>query len=194
VGGGRLRATGALPRIRTKVRHGTSCGLFCCSSTPFRECKLLPDRHWHARVGPGAALQLIQVWKALSISSAARQDSDEHIKSPVHLKLSDKSKTHPAPLTSKMLLLTLFPGLLAICAASPLASPSVLHESRSSIPHGWVKREELDRRAILPMRIALTQSNLHKGEEWLMQVSHPDSEKYGKHWTVDDVASAFAPS
>lgn len=46
---------------------------------------------------------------------------------------------------------------------------------------------------MLPMRIALAQSNLDKGEEWLMDVSHPTSEKYGKHWTAEDVANAFAP-
>lgn len=46
---------------------------------------------------------------------------------------------------------------------------------------------------MLPMRIALTQSNLDKGEEWLMDVSHPTSEKYGKHWTAEDIANAFAP-
>jgi len=43
------------------------------------------------------------------------------------------------------------------------------------------------------MRIALTQRNLDKGHQWLMDVSHPNSEKYGQHWSADDVAQAFAP-
>ncbi|SMQ45934.1 unnamed protein product [Zymoseptoria tritici ST99CH_3D7] len=93
-----------------------------------------------------------------------------------------------------MLFLSLLSGLLAVCAASPLASPAVVHESRASLPNGWAKREALDRRAVLPMRIALTQSNLLNGEDWLMEVSHPESEKYGNHWSTDDIVSAFAPS
>ncbi|KAI5366002.1 putative peptidase S53, activation domain, Sedolisin domain, peptidase S8/S53 domain superfamily [Septoria linicola] len=93
-----------------------------------------------------------------------------------------------------MLVSTLLAALVASCSASPLAAPHVLHESRHSIPHGWVKREELSPRAVLPMRIALAQSNLDKGEDWLMEVSHPESNKYGKHWTAEDVATAFAPS
>ena len=43
------------------------------------------------------------------------------------------------------------------------------------------------------MRVALTQSNLHKAEEYLMEVSHPDSPKFGQHWTAKQVAEAFAP-
>jgi tripeptidyl-peptidase-1 len=44
------------------------------------------------------------------------------------------------------------------------------------------------------MRIALTQSNLDKAHEYLMDVSHPGSPNYGKHWTAQEVADAFAPS
>jgi len=92
-----------------------------------------------------------------------------------------------------MLVPYLLTAFLASCSASPLSSPHVVHEKRNSIPHGWAKRNKLDRRAILPMRIALTQENLHKGEEWLMEVSHPESGKYGKHWSAANVAEAFAP-
>ncbi|KAL8699547.1 MAG: hypothetical protein Q9201_005949 [Fulgogasparrea decipioides] len=44
------------------------------------------------------------------------------------------------------------------------------------------------------MRIALTQSNLDKAEEFLMDVSHPDSPNFGKHWTHEEIATKFAPS
>ncbi|KAM3419686.1 Tripeptidyl-peptidase SED1 [Cercospora zeina] len=90
--------------------------------------------------------------------------------------------------------LSLIAAFVASCSASPVSTPHVLHESRDSLPHGWVKRDRINGSTIVPMRIALTQSNLHKGEEWLMEVSHPTSEKYGKHWTPEDVAAAFAPS
>ena len=45
----------------------------------------------------------------------------------------------------------------------------------------------------MPMRIGLVQSNLDKGYDWLMEVSSPESETYGKHWTPKQVAEAFAP-
>lgn len=44
------------------------------------------------------------------------------------------------------------------------------------------------------MRIALAQSNLHKADEFLMDVSNPDSPNFGKHWTAKQVAETFAPS
>jgi len=94
-----------------------------------------------------------------------------------------------------MLLSTLLTtsALVAGALASPLTLPHVVHEKRASAPAGWTRRDVLDRRAILPMRVALAQSNLDKGHEWLMEVSHPESNKFGKHWTAKDVAQAFAP-
>lgn len=44
------------------------------------------------------------------------------------------------------------------------------------------------------MRIALSQNNLHQAHDWLMEVSSPGSEAYGKHWSAEKVANAFAPS
>lgn len=44
------------------------------------------------------------------------------------------------------------------------------------------------------MRIALSQSNLEKADEYLMDVSHPDSPNFGKHWTAKQVAEMFTPS
>lgn len=84
-------------------------------------------------------------------------------------------------------------GALAILAVtSPV--PHAVHEVRTAIPPGWEKREILDRRAILPMKVALAQGNLDKGWDWLKDVSQPTSANYGKHWSAKDVAEAFAPS
>ena len=47
---------------------------------------------------------------------------------------------------------------------------------------------------VLPMRIALAQSNMHKADDFLMDVSHPDSPSFGKHWSAKQVAETFAPS
>ena len=84
-------------------------------------------------------------------------------------------------------------SLVSRLSASPLTQHHEVHEKRHSHPAGWTRRGELDYGAILPMRIALTQSNLDKGYQWLMDVSHPKSEKYGQHWSAEDVAQAFAP-
>lgn len=84
--------------------------------------------------------------------------------------------------------------LFAHCFASPVVAPHLIHEKRDSLPHGWVKRYAVDGNAELPMRIALTQNNLHNAHDWLMDVSHPESDKYGRHWSAEDVANAFALS
>ena len=46
---------------------------------------------------------------------------------------------------------------------------------------------------IISMRFALSQSNLDRAEEFLMDVSHPDSANFGKHWSAKQVAETFAP-
>jgi len=84
----------------------------------------------------------------------------------------------------------------AALAASAFASPAshyAVHEKRDSAPYGWASRGALKRDGVLPMRIALTQRNLDKAYDHLMDVSHPESAKFGKHWTVKDVAETFAP-
>ena len=48
--------------------------------------------------------------------------------------------------------------------------------------------------ALLPVRIALAQSNLDDGEHLLLDVSNPQSPNYGKHWTAEEVAEYFKPS
>jgi tripeptidyl-peptidase-1 len=44
------------------------------------------------------------------------------------------------------------------------------------------------------MRIGLAQQDLHRTGEFLNKVSHPKSSDYGKHWTAEQVANAFAAS
>ena len=86
---------------------------------------------------------------------------------------------------------------LAALVVSAVAAPSgkyVLHEKRERTPLGWWKRSKIQAHEVLPMRIALTQSNLDKLDDYLMEVSHPTSEKYGKHWSAKQIAETFAPS
>ena len=77
------------------------------------------------------------------------------------------------------------------------AAPSTyhrIHERRSAPPPGWEVVGGLDSSYVLPMKVALTQSNLDKGEEFLMKVSHPDSPSFGKYWSHKEIAEKFAPS
>jgi tripeptidyl-peptidase I len=48
--------------------------------------------------------------------------------------------------------------------------------------------------AVLPLRFALSQPNIHAIEHFINDISHPDSPNYGKHWTPAQVAEKFAPS
>jgi tripeptidyl-peptidase-1 len=67
-------------------------------------------------------------------------------------------------------------------------------EKRDFAPHAWIKRSKLDGDMVLPVRIALAQNNLHRAEEFILQVAGPSSPKYGQHWTPQQVAKTFAPS
>ena len=44
------------------------------------------------------------------------------------------------------------------------------------------------------MTIALAQSNLESGAQYLNDISNPNSPNFGKHWTSQQVKDAFAPS
>ena len=86
---------------------------------------------------------------------------------------------------------------LGALVASTAAAPSVnhvLHEKRGVLPPGWGQEQELDENNILPMKIGLAQSNLDKAEEYLLEISHPDSPKFGQHWSAKQIAETFAPS
>lgn len=85
-------------------------------------------------------------------------------------------------------------ALAALAFAEPQLSPHVLHEKRAEIPRGWEQTRRLEGDAILPMRFGLTQNNIDRIEDVLMDVSAPDSKNYGKHWKTEDIVDFFAPS
>lgn len=87
-----------------------------------------------------------------------------------------------------------FAACVSAAPASVVRDAHVLHESRDSLPFGWRPAAKLHPDSHIPMRIALTQSNLHRAEEFLMEVSHPDSPLFGQHWSAKKVAEMFAPS
>ena len=96
-----------------------------------------------------------------------------------------------------MLLSSLFAVGCLVASAFAIPTPSsdyVVHEQRAVIPFGWRRVERLNGSFILPIRIALVQTNLDKAEEYLLSVSDPTSENYGKHWSAEKIANTFKPS
>ena len=79
-------------------------------------------------------------------------------------------------------------------AVHSLRSDNVVHETRGLEPTHWTKTARLDSNKVLPMRFGLTQQNLHRLEDMLMSVSHPESPKYAQHFTPMEVVDTFAPS
>lgn len=85
-------------------------------------------------------------------------------------------------------------ALAVAVSASPVSTTShVVHERRSQPAHQWEKHSRLHPAAVFPVRIGLTQQNLHRAEEFINEVAHPASKKYGQHWSKDKVAEMFAP-
>ncbi|EPS41024.1 hypothetical protein H072_5086 [Dactylellina haptotyla CBS 200.50] len=90
---------------------------------------------------------------------------------------------------------TLLIAAAGLAVSSPVPySRYAVHESRKHLPHGWERDSRLTGALEVPVKIGLTQANLHAGEELLLQVSHPDSPSYGKHWTAEEVREKFSPS
>ncbi len=81
---------------------------------------------------------------------------------------------------------------IAACALAAPASVNAVHEKRENQLSKWSRRDvKLNRDATIPLSIGLTQRNLESGYEYLMDVSHPESANYGKHWSMDKVCYTF---
>lgn len=91
-------------------------------------------------------------------------------------------------------IVSLAAALVSTAAAFAVPPTHAVHERRH-VPHPRINKR-LPAQAVLPMRIGLKQNAaaLQLAEEWLMEVSHPSSEKYGQHWTSDEVIATFSPS
>lgn len=93
-----------------------------------------------------------------------------------------------------MLFNQILAGLLAGAAYASPAARYVVHEKRSILNDGtWSRVAKVPTDFVLPVRVALAQSNMDKGHDWLMEVSDPSSPKYGQHWTPAQLADAFKP-
>ena len=61
-------------------------------------------------------------------------------------------------------------ALTSLVDARPAPPTHVVHEKRHEGMRTWVKRERVAGDAILPIKIGLTQQNLDKGYDYLMDV------------------------
>lgn len=84
--------------------------------------------------------------------------------------------------------------LAVVSAALPYGRKNgyVVHEKRASSGR-WGRTDRVDTNATIPLRIGLTQTNLHLGYDLLMDVSHPSSANYGKFLSADEVYELFKP-
>ena len=86
-------------------------------------------------------------------------------------------------------------ALVVATSASPVTSSGhVVHERRDNPPSKWTRHSRLHPTTVIPVRIGLAQQNLHRAEEFINQVSHPESPDYGKHWSPQKVVDMFSPS
>ncbi|CDO78176.1 hypothetical protein BN946_scf184797.g2 [Trametes cinnabarina] len=95
-------------------------------------------------------------------------------------------------------ILGLLLGAVATVTGYALASTvpvrRVLHEWRSAPPNGWHPHRRAKPDTVLPLTIALRQSNIHQLDDFLLDVADPGSPNYGLWWTPDQIREAFQPS
>ncbi|OSC99915.1 subtilisin-like protein [Trametes coccinea BRFM310] len=96
-------------------------------------------------------------------------------------------------LVSRLLLAVVLGLTSTSVIASPLV-PRVPHERRGALPRGWNAVRRADSDFVIPLRIGLSQSNMQSLEDFLLDVSHPESPNYGNHWSPAKVAETFKPS
>lgn len=85
-------------------------------------------------------------------------------------------------------------GVLVLAGVCLGSLPLVKHESRSSLPPNWEQAHRAHAEIQLPLRIGLAQPNIEHIGDLLLDVSHPQSKNYGKHWSAAQVADTFRPS
>ena len=61
-------------------------------------------------------------------------------------------------------------AIAALSGAAPAPIKHVVHEKRERHSSEWVKGDRVEGDAVLPIRIGLSQNNLEKGYDYLMEV------------------------
>ncbi|KAE9389561.1 hypothetical protein BT96DRAFT_1003123 [Gymnopus androsaceus JB14] len=83
-------------------------------------------------------------------------------------------------------------NLLSIIAVA--SAGMVVHESRTSVPAGFVSQGAAPANDMLTLRVALTSSNIAGLEEKLMSLSTPGSPEFRQWLSMEEVKSFVQPS
>lgn len=99
----------------------------------------------------------------------------------------------------KMILSSILLSALAVsrsCGLPLSENEYVVHEHLGALHPRWQVNSVIarDMNPQIEMRIAITQQNVHRGEEFLMEVSDPASSLFGQHWSKEQIAKTFSPS
>lgn len=88
--------------------------------------------------------------------------------------------------------LALVAATLSLSDAAVIPPTHIVHEKRDGHSSRWTKQDRALAHATVPMRIGLAQTNMEAAHEYLLDISHPTSQNYGKHWTSAEVINAFS--
>lgn len=91
--------------------------------------------------------------------------------------------------------LTVLPPFLLLALASPHSKRDTmrLHERRDCVPEGFTSNGPAPGNATLRLRIALVQNDIEGLKTKLMDISTPNSPRYGRWLTKDEVGAFVAP-
>lgn len=81
-----------------------------------------------------------------------------------------------------------FAGLLSFACSKPVARSLTVHETRQSVPVGFIENGPASGSTVLTLRAALVQNNITGLESELYAVSTPSSPRYGQHLTKEEVS------
>jgi hypothetical protein len=87
------------------------------------------------------------------------------------------------------------PLLVATLPSLATAFPSTAHRLKERVhaPLGWIRLDNAPADHIIPLRIALPQSNFDELERHLYEVSDPSHARYGAHLSKEEVEGLVAP-
>lgn len=94
----------------------------------------------------------------------------------------------------KSLTLALCVASLSLVTAAPATSSHVRHEKRDAHTTSRDIVARANGGMVLPVRIGMTQTNLDKGHDILMDISRHDSPNYSDHLSQEAIHDLFAPS
>lgn len=84
-------------------------------------------------------------------------------------------------------------ALLCFVSGTADTSASIVVESLSQVPVGWMLAREASPTQNLRLRIALEQQNLDIFEQTLYSISTPQHPSYGRHLSRDELTESMSP-